>query len=128
MEKAKIFVVDDDMMNLKIAQLMLNKDYEVFCLSSGEKLLELLQEKLPDLILLDVHMPEMNGFDIIRMLKGDERVKDIPVIFLTADNDKEMEVKCFKEGALDYIVKPFVKDVMLQRVGRVIALNNRSEQ
>ena len=73
-------------------------------------------------------MPEMNGFDIIRMLKGDERVKDIPVIFLTADNDKEMEVKCFKEGALDYIVKPFVKDVMLQRVGRVIALNNRNEQ
>ena len=128
MEKAKIFVVDDDMMNLKIAQLMLNKDYEVFCLSSGEKLLELLQEKLPDLILLDVHMPEMNGFDIIRMLKGDERVKDIPVIFLTADNDKEMELKCFKEGALDYIVKPFVKDVMLQRVGRVIVLNNRSEQ
>ncbi len=122
-EKEHILIVDDDAMNLKIAEKMLENMYEISLVKSGKETMEFLKERIPNLILLDLHMPEMNGFEVISKLKQDERLKDIPVIFLTADNDKENEVKGFNEGALDFITKPFIADIMLKRIARILELD-----
>ena len=74
------------------------------------------------MILLDISMPEMDGFELLRKIRTMENGKDIPVIFLTADNDTETETRCFKEGAIDFIVKPFVPTVMQSRIGRALEL------
>ena len=74
------------------------------------------------MILLDISMPEMDGFELLRKIRTMENGKDIPVIFLTADNDTETETRCFKEGAIDFIVKPFVPAVMQSRIGRALEL------
>ena len=74
------------------------------------------------MILLDINMPEMDGFEVLKRIRKTEHCKDIPVIFLTADNDSETETRCFKEGAIDYITKPFVPEVMRSRVGRALEL------
>ncbi|MCI8669310.1 MAG: response regulator [Lachnospiraceae bacterium] len=121
--EAYILVIDDDSMNLRIAEKMLGDRFRLTCLKSGREALDFLEKEVPNLILLDLHMPEMNGFEVIRKLKEDRRLKEIPVIFLTADNDREVEVKGFKEGALDFITKPFIADIMIQRVTRILELD-----
>ncbi len=118
----KILVVDDDTMNLKMVGFILKKWYEVNCVQSGEACLAYLEETIPDMILLDIYMPRMNGFEVMEHLKADERYKEIPVIFLTADEDKDTEVKCFLAGALDFITKPFVSEIVIQRVSRLMEL------
>lgn len=118
-----ILVVDDDNMNLRIAQKMLKAKFQVDVVNSGEKALAFLKDGHPDLILLDLHMPGMDGFEVMKLLQADESYREIPVIFLTADDDRETEVRCFKEGALDFIAKPFVADIMIQRVSRILQLD-----
>lgn len=118
-----ILIVDDDEMNLKMAAGLLEKEYKVDCVSSGDAALEFLKKQIPHLILLDLHMPRMNGFDVIKEIKKDGELQDIPIIFLTADNDRDTEVKGFREGALDFIAKPFVTDIMMQRIKRILELN-----
>ena len=118
---SKILVVDDDFMNLRMAELILTKhEYEVIKVESGEKCLEYLKQNSVDLILLDVHMPKMDGFEVLKQLKADEKLVELPVIFLTADNDKKIEIRGLKEGASDFIIKPFIAEVMLQRVKKEI--------
>lgn len=117
-----ILVVDDDAFNLKIAQKILGVYYEVRCLTTGEEVLAYLEEEIPDLILLDIHMPQMDGFEVLRLIREGERTKDIPVIFLTADDDREAEIKGFQLGAMDFITKPFIADIMLHRVKRILEL------
>lgn len=119
----RILVVDDDPMNQKVAQRMLEDWYDVSCVGSGREALLFLEKQKVNLILLDLHMPEMDGFQVIRHLKTDENLKDIPVIFLTADNDRGTEVKGFQEGASDFITKPFLADIMIQRVRRILELD-----
>ena len=122
-DKAHILVVDDDIMNLKIAAKMLGEKFRVDCVESGRAALQFLEKEQPNLILLDLHMPDMDGFEVLSIIKGKEDIKDIPVIFLTADNDRETEVKGFQAGALDFITKPFIADIMMQRVNRLLELN-----
>lgn len=122
-EGPHILVVDDDPMNIRIAEKMLAEHFCVFSARSGMDALETLTHELPDLILLDLHMPEMDGFEVIRRLKEDARYREIPVLFLTADNDRDMEVRGFQEGAMDFITKPFVADIMISRVNRILELN-----
>lgn len=122
-QKERLLVVDDDIMNLQIAERMLGTEYAVHGLESGKAALEYLKEQKPNLILLDLHMPDMNGFEVMRQIKKDERLKDIPIVFLTADNDSDTEIKGFREGALDFIRKPFVADIMLQRIKRILELD-----
>ncbi len=124
MDKFKVFIADDDAMNLRVAEMILKSKYDVCCAQSGEALIELVKSELPALILLDIHMPGMSGFDVISVLKGDSRTKDIPVIFLTADDDRDAEIQGFKVGAMDFIRKPFVAEVVIQRVARIIELNH----
>jgi len=118
-----ILVVDDDPMNLHVAEKLLKEMFRVDCAKSGAEALQFLEKEIPNLILLDLHMPEMDGFEVNRRMKQDKYLSEIPVIFLTADNDRDTEVKGFNEGALDFITKPFIADIMLQRVKRILELD-----
>ena len=122
-DKEHILIVDDDSMNLRIAERMLEDSYQVECLKSGEEALKYLERKTPNLILLDLHMPQMDGFEVNKRIKESERLREIPVIFLTADHNRETEIRGFREGALDFIAKPFVADIMLQRIKRILELD-----
>jgi len=111
-----IFIVDDNDTNLMSAKTALDGVYKTFALPSAEKMFKLLERITPDLILLDVAMPEMDGFQAMSVLKADEKLKVIPVIFLTAKNDAESEIRGFEMGALDFIDKPFSAPVLIKRI------------
>jgi putative two-component system response regulator len=111
-----IFIVDDNDTNLMAAKTALDGTYKTFALPSAEKMLKLLEKITPGLILLDVDMPEMDGFQAMAVLKSDEKLKSIPVIFLTAKNDAESEIRGFEMGALDFIYKPFSAPVLIKRI------------
>ena len=84
---------------------------------------DVIAKRIPDLILLDYHMPVMDGFEFIEKLREIDEYKDIPIIMLTADNDRETEVRGFQAGVMDFIAKPFVNEIMVQRVGRILELS-----
>ena len=118
-----ILIVDDDAANLRIASRILGaEEMRVSCLKSGEDALKFLRENRPDLILLDIHMPGMDGFETIAAIKETDVTADIPVIFLTADDDSSAETKGLQMGAMDFIKKPFVPEVLLLRVRHTIEL------
>ena len=114
--KKMIFVVDDSDTNLAMARQVLEKQFKVMTVSGGDRLFALLEKFRPDLILLDIEMPVMNGFEILEKLKGSEGLKDIPVIFLTSLRDSKVEVKGLEMGIIDFISKPFSGPVLLNRV------------
>ncbi|MCM1541754.1 MAG: response regulator [Blautia sp.] len=118
-----ILIVDDSAMNLQIAEKMLGGGFRVSSVDSGEKALEFLKAQIPDLILLDVHMPDMDGFTVMKRIRADDACRAVPVIFLTADDDRDTEIRGFQAGALDFITKPFVADIMIQRVSRILQLD-----
>jgi len=111
-----VFLVDDDMTNLAAGKRALSNFYNVYTIGSGQALLALLEKILPDLILLDINMPEMNGYEAIKCIKDNEKTAHIPVIFLTAYNDKHAVVEGISLGAIDYLVKPIVPIKLLMRV------------
>ena len=118
-----ILVIDDDAANLRMASRILSADEaRVSCLKSGEDALKFLHDNRPDLILLDIHMPGMDGFETIAALKENPATADIPVIFLTADDDSSAETKSLAMGATDFIKKPFVPEVLLLRVRHTLEL------
>ena len=118
-----ILVVDDSTFNLHVATNILKEHFEVDCAKSGMEALNKIEKQIPDLILLDYHMPVMDGFQFIQKLKSIEEYKDIPIIMLTADNDRATEVRGFQLGVMDFITKPFVDEIMLQRVRRILELS-----
>ena len=120
--KQVILVVDDDKSNLMIAQKLLAEEYRVAAANSGELAFRYLEKNIPDLILLDIQMPGMDGFEVMSRIQESEKWRKIPVIFLTADRSEKTEEACFKIGAVDYIGKPFVPSIMLQRVRRTLEL------
>ena len=111
-----ILVVDDTEANVDILMETLGDDYDVSVAMDGESALEYLEENLPDLILLDIMMPGLDGYEVIERLKADERTRDIPVIFCTAMVQTEDETKGLKLGAVDYIRKPFSPPIVKARV------------
>jgi putative two-component system response regulator len=111
-----IFLVDDDVTNLEIGNNTLNQLYKIFTMNSGSKLIKMLEKHTPDLILLDVEMPELDGYETIQILKKNEETKYIPVIFLTAQSNVESELKGLSLGAVDYIIKPFSPPLLLKRI------------
>lgn len=117
-----ILVVDDNKINLAAARKVLSNDYKVIPVMKGEQALTYLENGESDVILLDINMPEMDGFEVLEKIRQKEHCKNTPVIFLTADNDSATETRCFKEGAIDFIAKPFVPEVMLSRISRILEL------
>jgi PAS domain S-box-containing protein len=113
----KILVVDDSTANLQLLlNLLTEQGYSVYPASDGGLALEFVQTTLPDLILLDIKMPGMDGYEVCRRLKADARSASIPVIFLSALEDERDKVKGFQAGGVDYITKPFQPEEMLARV------------
>ncbi|MDR1558090.1 MAG: response regulator [Clostridiales bacterium] len=111
-----VLVVDDNPINLKTIQEILKEMYKVYPAPSGERAINFLEKTIPDLILLDIEMPGMDGLQVINRLKQDSRWLDIPVIFITALEDRVKEEQAFQMGAVDYIHKPISAGVMLKRV------------
>ena len=106
-EKKLIILVDDNPANLRIGKNVLSEKYTVATAPSASKLFKLLENNHPDLILLDIDMPEMDGYETIKTLKSRQDTRDVPVIFLTGMADSLNEEKGRTLGAVDYIVKPF---------------------
>jgi diguanylate cyclase (GGDEF)-like protein len=121
-ERKKIIAVDDSRENLTILKKTLKGVYDVYPCPSALKMFELLKHFLPDLILLDVDMPDMNGYEAAKKLKDTAGYSQIPFMFLTFRDDIESEVHGLELGAVDYIHKPFVTPVLLQRIKKHVTL------
>jgi putative two-component system response regulator len=118
MEKQRqiIMLVDDNMASLTMGKNILKDKYNVFPIPSGEKLFDILQKVTPDLILLDIAMPEMDGYEVIKKLKANRKTQDIPVVFLTSRDDPGNELEGLSLGAIDYVSKPFSPALLTQRI------------
>ena len=111
-----IFVVDDNLTNLAIVEEALGNHYQTMTLSSAADMFELLEKVTPDLILLDIEMPDMDGLETIKVLQANDKYAEIPVIFLTGRTDSDAEAHGIELGAVDFITKPFSKPVLLNRI------------
>ncbi|MDR2733684.1 MAG: response regulator [Spirochaetota bacterium] len=128
-EPLTIMVVDDTPANLVLLQEMLQiEKYRVLAFPRGSLALKATETQVPDLILLDITMPEMDGFEVIQRLKADERLKNIPVIFISALADNNFKLRAFTEGAVDYITKPFQMEEVHARVGSHLRLSQAQNE
>lgn len=116
MNKKKILIVDDEPINISLIAEVLGKEYELLVTTDPQTGLDLAKKNLPSLLLLDIVMPEIDGYEFAKKLKENFLTSQIPIIFLTAKSDAQSIVKGFKVGAVDYISKPFVKEELLARV------------
>ena len=114
--RKKIMMIDDDPVILKIGRQVLKDEYEVYPLPSAEKLFEALENVIPDLILLDIIMPDVGGVETIKRLKADERYADIPIIFVSSIGDDKSVFEHLKMGAYSNLTKPFSAEEILSRV------------
>jgi putative two-component system response regulator len=115
-ERKKIMAVDDNVENLTGLKNILKDSYDTFPCPSAQKMFTLLEHIQPDLILLDVEMPEMSGYEAAEKLKSSDKFKAIPIIFLTSMEDEESKKKGLSLGAVDFIKKPIVAPMLLQRL------------
>jgi len=124
----KIIIVDDNLTNLVSLKNILKPVYEVFPVPSAAMMLDLLGHVKADLILLDVQMPELDGYDAIRILKTNSSYKDIPVIFVTALRNEQSEIEGLELGAVDYIYKPYVAPLLLRRIETQLSLASHEKE
>jgi K+-sensing histidine kinase KdpD len=126
---ARIMVVDDTPENLTLLQDMLrNHGYQVFALPNGQMALKAVTKNPPDLILLDIRMPGLNGYEVCERLKADKQTADIPIIFLSALHDADDKIKAFQAGGVDYITKPFHSEEVEARVRTHLQLRESYRQ
>lgn len=127
-DRPKILIVDDEPINIRILYQLFNEDYQVFMATSGAQALSVCRDQRPDLVLLDVVMPTLDGFEVCRQLKSDEATSDIPVIFVTAHDDAIAETRGLDAGAVDFISKPIVPKVVRARVRTHLTLKRQADQ
>lgn len=127
-KEQKILVVDDEPINIDVLTGLLKPEYALLVAKSGERALKAARTGRPDLILLDIMMPEMDGYEVCRRLKADEATRDIPVIFITAMNEVEDEANGLQIGAADYITKPVSPPILMARVKTQLALVKHEKQ
>ena len=120
--REKIIMVDDNITNLTMGSNILRTLYDIIPVPSPVKFFDILEKIKPDLILLDVEMPEMSGYEVIKKLKKDIRFMDIPVIFLTGRKDETSELEGFQLGAVDYVPKPFSAPLLLKRIANQLLI------
>jgi signal transduction histidine kinase len=122
-------VVDDQPANLRVVSTLLSRNgYEVVPALTGTEALALAVETVPDLVLLDMLMPGMDGFELLHQLRLHAHLQDMPVIFLTAAQDRELLLRAFDSGAVDYVTKPFIPEELLARVGAHVALKQARDR
>jgi len=118
-----VLIVDDVPKNIQLLGNILNNEgYDIIIAENGKEALERISDVLPDIILLDIMMPEMDGYETCKILKENDRTRDIPVIFLTAKTEMEDIVKGFNAGSVDYVTKPFNSTELMARVKTHIKL------
>jgi len=127
-KKNRVLIVDDDSSNLMELFHILQSDYEILSANNGTSALSKANTYLPDLILLDVIMPDMSGFEVLAELKKTEATKEIPVILASGLSDDEDEAEGFAAGAAEYIRKPFSAAIVKARVGYQIELINLRQE
>jgi two-component system sensor histidine kinase/response regulator len=128
-KKSLILIVDDNPKNIQVlGNILHDKGYNICISNSGRKTLDLLETEIPDLILLDIQMPEMDGFEVCKKLKLNTKTKDIPVIFLTAVTEPEKILLGFELGAVDYITKPFNIAELSARVATHLEIKQSREK
>ena len=120
--KKKILIVDDDNILLAYAEIILNTEYDVLIATSGKKALEHLDDFIPDLILLDILMPEMDGFELYSKIRAIDHLQKIPIVFLTAVSESTKVQQALEIGAADYITKPYIKENLLCRIKNAIQI------
>ncbi len=121
---SRLLVVDDDESVCTLIKSIMESSYDISVTHTGREALKEARDHTPDLILLDIHLSDENGFTVMEELKKDSTTSDIPVLLITGDNDSVTEENGFKSGASDYIRKPFVPDVLKQRVKRIVDLHH----
>jgi len=126
--RKKVIIVDDNISYLSMVRNLLKSYFEVYPAPSAAKLFKITDKFIPDLILLDVNMPVMNGFEAIEILKENPRFKDIPVIFLTAKDDETSAVKGLELGAADYVTKPFYGPLLLRRINNILQIEQQKRE
>jgi len=127
-KQQKILVVDDEPINIDVLTGLLKQDYKLIVAKNGARALKAAQSGNPDLILLDIMMPDMDGYEVCRRLKADESTRDIPVIFITAMNQTDDEALGFELGAADYITKPVSPPILRARVKTQLALTQSRKE
>ena len=117
MNKQNILIIEDTPMQIRVLDQILSPIYDLKIATNGKKGIELAGKHQIDLILLDILMEDMSGYDVLDILKSDDKTKNIPVIFITSMDSTKDEVKGLSSGAVDYITKPFVPEIVLLRIG-----------
>jgi putative two-component system response regulator len=120
----RILIVDDNLLTLKQLEAHLSQRYEVILAKSGKIAIEICKTVVPDLILLDVRMPEMDGFETLKVFQQNPDLEFIPVLFLTGSNDTMTEIRCLELGAMDFITKPANKSILLHRIDLHLQLSS----
>ena len=116
-QKAKVLIVDDEPFNVDFfEQALEDSNYQIITASNGQEALEKIQSEQPDLILLDLAMPVLDGFAVLAQVKADQVLRDIPVIIISAEHDSKSVVKGIKQGAEDYLTKPVNADLLVKKV------------
>ncbi|HMW01726.1 MAG TPA: hybrid sensor histidine kinase/response regulator [Acidobacteriota bacterium] len=129
MTQGDIFVIDDNPINLNLlAHLLRERGYQVRIATSGRRGIVAVRTSVPDLIMLDITMPEMNGYEVCQQLKADDQLRDIPVIFISALDDALDKVKAFEVGGVDYVTKPFQIEEVLARIENQLRISQLQKE
>lgn len=126
-KRATLLVVDDQPVNIQLLYAILADDYEIIMATNGDDALRLCEELDPDLILLDIQMPGLSGFDVCQRIKESETQRDTPIIFITAQTKDSEETRCLRAGAVDFIAKPYNAEVVKARVRTHVRLKQQSD-
>ena len=119
----KIVAVDDSAVVLKMIQKVLDKKYDLHLFTTGREALQYLSDKkrTPDLIILDIEMPQLDGYELLSMIRQLDHLADVPVIFLTSNSDKYHVMRAVADGAKDYVVKPVDEEILLKKINSVLS-------
>ena len=126
---SKILIVDDIPKNIQMAMNILkNEGYKMFYAKSGQMVLDLVDEHIFDLILLDIMMPDISGFEVCIELKNNNKTKDIPIIFLSGKNSSQDISQAYESGGIDYVVKPFITIELITKVNSYVRLKRLEDR
>jgi putative two-component system response regulator len=127
-EQKKIIAVDDNVEILTNIKNILKAEYDVYPFTDGFKMMEFLEKITPDLFLLDIEMPIITGYGIAKILKNEDKFREIPIVFLTSLSDEENEIQGLDIGAIDYIHKPFSAPLLLKRIQTHLSTTDRQKE
>jgi PleD family two-component response regulator len=123
-----ILIVDDTESNIDILVHVLGRKFDIIVVLDGQSALEMVEKEKIDLILLDIVMPKMNGYEVCAKLKANEKTKDIPIIFLTAKIDEKSIEKAYEMGGADYVKKPFIIKELLARINKELSVQKLAKE